>query len=113
MELAIRENNTELIKRSFVTMLGKSDRPDCLRLLYRAADNLADSHGLFALEENWDKLESRELRESPYLDYLQNVIKRAGIDIDAPDESGLSAYQRAKSLDRAGVVAFLKRLKEA
>jgi len=113
MELAIRENNTELIKRSFVTMLGKSDRPDCLRLLYHAADNLADSHGLFALEENWDKLESQKLRESPYLDYLQSVIKRAGIDIDAPDESGLSSYQRAKSLDRTGVVTFLKRLREA
>ena len=112
MELALRENNTELIKRSFVAMVGKSDRPDCLRLLYRAADQLAENHGLFALEENWDKLESERLRDEPYLGYLKSVIQRAGIDIDQPDESGLSPYERAKALDRDELKSFIKKLRD-
>ena len=111
MELALRENNTELIKRGMVAMLGKSDRPDCLRLLYRAADHLAESHGLYPLQESWDRLESAQLREDPYLSYLQAVFKRAGVDIDQTDESGLNAYQRAKALDRKMVAAFIKKVR--
>ena len=111
MELALRENNTELIKSGFVAMLGKSDRPDCLRLLYRAADHLAESHGLYPLQESWDRLESTKLREEPYVSYLQGVIQRTGIDVDRPDESGLNAYQRAKALDRKEVADFIKKLR--